>query len=55
MAFQSLCDDMCLKRLCVPSTTTIDDIRDGSVKACICSYDVKIHAASCFKQEGQHV
>ena len=48
MNLSNLCDLMCIKRLCLPSNTNIDDIRDGHTKPSVCFGDKAIHSSTCF-------
>ncbi len=52
----TLIDKMCLRRLCLPSNTNIDDLRSGAVKNNRCECGTSHHIAcvlqgreSCFK------
>ena len=48
MNLQELIDLMCIKRLCLPSNTNIDDIRDGNTVPLVFFGDKAIHSSVCF-------
>ena len=48
MNLQDLIDLMCIKRLCLPSNTDIDAIRNGSISPIVCFGDKGIHSSVCF-------
>lgn len=44
-------DKLCLKRLCLPSNTDINLLRNGIIKYNSCACDTSKHVAACFKEK----
>jgi len=49
----TIVDNLCLRRLCLPSGTDINLLHNGTVKSHTCLCDTSKHVAVCYKK-GQY-